>query len=368
MSYESGLSVRPSTLGDYDGISAVMERNGLASGDAQEWRRRWAENPFRLTDADLCTGWVLEAPGGRIVGSFGSIPLEYTWNQRRIVARAASALAVDLEFRQDSVALFAKFFRQKGVVLLLNTSANYAAGRVFEGFKARRVPHPAFDEVLFWITEPLGFSESVLRKKRIPMAQALKYPASLAARVMGASARLTRGMPARACVRRQDWFDPRFDVFWEDLRQRPDLLLAVRSRAALEWHFGVDRIRKRPEVFVLEEGERLLGYCVLVYGESKDTGLRRYTVADLQVLRDDPQHVRALVSSAVAFARERGVHVLEVIGLSRFKRAALAELRPCRRRLPSWCFYYKVLDPSLASELGKESAWDPGPFDGDLTL
>jgi hypothetical protein len=71
---------------------------------------------------------------------------------------------------------------------------------------------------------------------------------------------------------------------------------------------------------------------------------------------------------ALELAADEGIDAVEVVGLDARKREALSALSPRRRRLASWLFYYRPLQPRLASCLGPASAWDPCPYDGDASV
>ena len=107
---------------------------------------------------------------------------------------------------------------------------------------------------------------------------------------------------------------------------------------------------------------------MLVRTDREDISLRRYWIADLQILEENASHLSALLKCAQRIAVKDRVHVLESIGFNAFKREALKRLGPFQRKLPAWTFYYKVLNPSLKSDLDAPQVWDPCPFDGDAVL
>ena len=60
--------------------------------------------------------------------------------------------------------------------------------------------------------------------------------------------------------------------------------------------------------------------------------------------------------------------MVEAVGFHAGLRAALEDLRPWRRRLSSWLFFYKAVDPELDAELNNAAVWNPSFFDGDGSL
>jgi len=278
------------------------------------------------------------------------------------------AWAVDPEFRPHSIGMLRRWMRQPGLDLLLTNTASPRVGEILSVARFRPVPHPEYDKALYWIANGRGFAASALRQLGIPGSDWLSYAAGPTLRVLRRVMERRRPHEDRADVRTLDDFDARFDGLWGGLRQVPDRLVALRSAAALRWHFKRARDSAGMALLALEEGCELTGYLVMVRQDHAAIGLTRYRVADLQALGDAPVAVRALVSAAVKVAREHGVHVVEVVGLSSAKRRTLASLSPLRRQMPSWLFFYRAADAGLAARLDSPSAWDPSPYDGDATL
>jgi hypothetical protein len=99
------------------------------------------------------------------------------------------------------------------------------------------VPHPCYDQALYWITRYSGFAESALREKRVFGGGLLKYPAAAAVRTLDLVKRRNRVDRVSTSVRQIEGFDERFDDFWQATRRRRGCLLAVRDRETLTWHF-----------------------------------------------------------------------------------------------------------------------------------
>ncbi len=226
------MKLREATLEDHSAIMAVHRRNGLVVMDHERWIRRWTENPFRAASPEIPMGWVLTVDDGTIVGTIGNVVVGYEWNGRRLAAAVVSAWAVDAPYRNSSLGLAATYFTQKGVDLLLNTTANQAAGAVFTAFRAERVPCPFYADRLLWITNYAGVAASTLRRRGVPGAGLLKYPGALALRWLDRLRGRNRIGRLAESVHPATSIDERFDAFWERLRRRPDTLMAVRNRVA----------------------------------------------------------------------------------------------------------------------------------------
>jgi len=361
-------SIREATLSDYEGIQAVMIRNGLYAEDYPSWSRVWTENPFRR-EIPIPMGWVLEHSHFGIVGTFSNVPRLYTLHDERVRVAVARAWGVDPQFRSQSIFLAAKFFSQPDVDLFLDTTASSEAGAVFKAFKCRQIPGPAANYMLFWITNYAGFAGSMLKKKKIPDLWGLRVAAGAALRCADFALR-PKAHPGKRVVCLLSRFDERMDEIWDVLRSRHDRLLAVRSRDALEWQLGPTLQSGETVVFGALEGNRLSGYLILRRYDAENLGLTRFRVVDMQAVEDEEDAILSLMSAAIDYSKRAGVYVLEAMGFHESKHKLLECLGPLRRLLPSYPFLYGV--NSRAEQLGialkNADSWDPSPFDGDAAL
>jgi hypothetical protein len=361
--------VRPSTVDDYAGVSALWETSAFWEIKQQDYTRRWSDNPFRVErdeDGRVITGWVIESANARIVGTIGNIYLGYELNGQPLLAAEAHASNVLPEHRRSSLSLWARYFAQKPADLLLGTTANSTAGRVYEGFKAKRMPRRDYDQVLYWITGYAGFITSALRRRN--RAAGAIAPLGAPALWLGDLKRRAHRPARDSRLHVHRAFDPRFDQLWLTVRQRRDVLLAVRSTAALAWHFREAGEQNRLGIVTLEEGSTLAGYAILARRDAPELGLRRYQLADLQVARREARDVDALIRGAIDLCRADRVHVLEAVGFDTFKHEALQRSGVRQRTSPTFPFYYKAQSPVVAEQLARPEFWDPCPYDGDAAF
>jgi hypothetical protein len=163
-------------------------------------------------------------------------------------------------------------------------------------------------------------------------------------------------------------FDSRFDGFWEQLKSRnPKTLLAVRTRAVLEWHFKGAVSNNRLWIATVVDGPRLLAYAIFERNDNR-TGLKRMRLVDFQSLDSH----RMLLSSALSWAlrkcQDEGIHVLEISGRWLEKGELIHAVAPYRRKLSTWTFFYRANTPQLEERLKDRSAWAPSLYDGDASL
>jgi hypothetical protein len=78
--------------------------------------------------------------------------------------------------------------------------------------------------------------------------------------------------------------------------------------------------------------------------------------------------IEALLAAAADRARERGAHVLELVGFPDAIRAIAQRSRPFARSFPVWPYNYKTATRELGAELLPGRAWYPTLYDGDASL
>jgi hypothetical protein len=330
--------------------------------DPAAWRVRWESYPFAAECRDIPIGWVIEADGGAIGGSIGNVPMLYDLGGRKVKAAIATSWAVDAGHRTLAIQLITAFYRQKGVDLLLNGSANIVTAQVLTALRIPRVPIPDYARPCFWAVRPRAFARAALMRRSISGAAVLAYPAGLALGLRDILRRSGRG--AISCrVDTLHGFDERFDLLWRDVTAGPPRLRAVRNRAVLEWRFGADLRKGEAVVLTAENAGKFCGYAVLARRQGSDLGMELYDVADLQAVGDSPGIVRDLLLGAIRFARQAGADAVKFTTGTPAKRAPAEALLPYSYRLPLWQLYYRTTQAELGAALSSADAWDFSLFD-----
>jgi hypothetical protein len=352
--------IREAQFEDYEQIAALEASTGLATKPFDEWRHLWLDNPVYRALPHWPIGWVLEDEAGRVVGNVNNIPLWYEFRGARLLISAGHAWTVDPKYRSYGLLLMETYFDQPGVDLYLGTTVNGNAAATFSVFDSPRIPAGAWDRAGFWVTRYRGFARSVARMKKLPAPGLLAAPISAALRIKSitsgyATPRAAEGIEECAA------FDERFDAFWEALRCRQrNMLLGVRSRQVLNWHFEWARRKGEMWIATASDGSGLLGYAVFVRRDVPEIGLRRMRLADFQALNSRECMLAGFLGWAIEKCRREGIDALETVG---------SDAAPFQRRLPAWCYYYKPsADQGLADALRDAGAWDPSSFDGDASL
>jgi hypothetical protein len=369
----AAVSVRTARFADYGAIAALMQRHGMEVYSREDWEHLWRGNPvYEKRAGDWPIGWVLETADGRVVGFSGNIPVECWYasaefSGRMLTAAVTSAWVVDTDYRSHSMLLASKYFAQKNVDLLLNTTAIHVAGQIFRAFHAKPIPVEGLETALFWVLDYRGFALSTLARKNVPLAGMASYPAAaalaVAAKLKGSTA--GRSFPA---VKAIENFDERFDDLWQQLQQQSSTLLSVRDRETLQWHFRRSTQSGGLWIYAHESDGRLTAYAIFQRQDKADVGLTRMRLVDFQSLDANPQILDAMIAVALKRAKAEGIQMLEVLGFSGAVRSRLEKLAPFRRQLPSQLYFYKAVSKELKTQLANPRAWQPSSYDGDSSL
>ncbi|MBL6931673.1 MAG: hypothetical protein ISR45_01905 [Rhodospirillales bacterium] len=367
--------IRDAVIEDAAEISALLVGLGLnmpAGPNAlnQHWQQMWVDNPAMGDGGKKpMIGKVLEK-NGAVVGFFGNIPLRYFFGDEPVSLSAAIHWGVEKEARTETSRLAEAYFDQPDADVLLVTTTNRAAGRLFLKNGYLTVPQPDYDQALYWITGAAGFMEAALRKKGLPSGLAVPLSAMgglLAKLAMAVTRRRPKASNHPVQVIEVGEIDDSFDDLWAAKRGEAKRLLACRSADSLRWHFGVESLAQRCR-FLVYRDQGLKGYLAVLRQDSPEIGLKRLRIVDLFVANDDEVVVDALLSEAYEFGKQTGCHILEVIGLPAAMRQRIVYHRPFVRRMPTWPLYYRPAEGELAQHLELQAAWYVTPYDGDTSL
>jgi len=386
-----GPKLRETRFEDYEQIAALQSR-WLKVKPYHEWVHLWQGNPvYRELKADWPIGWVLEDQDGKIVGSVGNIPFLYELDGRRILVASGFSWVADAEYRSASLLLMDSLIRQSHVDLHLNNMVNKNAVGAVTTLGCSRMPVGIWDEYAYWTTNYRGFFENIaamknyrltrpfvfpsregswtrLKALRARHSKLLSYPLSAAAFLKD---RLTKTSVRESDVQVKTCtsFDDRFDSFWEDVkRNNRHLLLAVRTREVLEWHFKHALLRNELWIVTAVDGHRLMAYALFEKSVHPRSGFTRVKLVDYQSLEDGTSMLEPLLSWTLRRCRSEGVHMLEYMGRWMEKGQFIDTAAPYRRKLSSWTYFYHTNNPELRGLLNNTQVWTPSLFDSDATL
>jgi hypothetical protein len=357
---------------DYVQVAALVSKFDLQMESYEDWIHLWTENPaYREIKNTFPMGWVLETAEGAIAGYLGNVPLHYELEGQLLLAATTRAWVVDTPYRSFSTLLLATYFQQRNVDLFLSTTVNSLSEPAYRTFQGIPAPRGAWDRTLFWITNYRGFLESFLHNKGRALASPLSYPLSLGLflrdQIKGSRLRAdANGAKVLPCTS----FDDRFDSFWATLRQKKsNLLLGVRSRDTLAWHFKFALQQNRAWIFTIE-GSSLIAYTIFLRSDHPPIGLTRMRLVDFQCIEPERsmELLTAMLHKAASRCQQESIQMLELVGFTPELEKALKPASPHQRSLSSWLYCYKASNPQLAEKLKDPAVWEPSLFDGDSSL
>jgi GNAT superfamily N-acetyltransferase len=311
----AGLHIEPVHADDGPGVVQCLNEVFGQWGDFNDWQWKYqfAPTSFKLE----C---VVARYKGRIIGHYGLLPVEVSWqNQKLRVAQAVDA-GVLAEFRRGGIftTLAHEAIRHAidtGVHLiyafpgLLSLDVNYRLGyqpvafvpemtRLLDLKQALTIARTNFirDITAWWnayrqrIITPDSTSRLLrLRSSMLLLASFATLPT------------LSKSMKAKTdeiSIKPIDRFDDRFDTFWAQFHQSTTFSLSKESRY-MNWRYISNRNRHY-QILAVEDGDQLVGCLVM-----RHSGLRS-EITDLLV---DPQSHNAgmvMLLEAINQARKAG--------------------------------------------------------------
>lgn len=361
--------VRELRFEDYDELQRLHPRNGLPVRSPEEWRQTWIGNPaYEARREHWPIGWVLTGTDGAIVGAIGNLPVEYRLGGQPLLAAASSSWVVDPGFRGHSLRLLVEFMRQR-VDFVLSTTVTPQSEAALRALGWRKAPVGRWDRSEFWITNRTGFAHAALRRHSGPVRRWMAYPILAVLSCLDA---LGAGGGRRGLGERFETgqaFDERWDGLWERLQEeKRDVLLAVRSRASLAWHFR--RALARGELTVVSSPGRhgLDAYAVFDRQDQPSCGLKRLRLVDWQAVEGGEGNLPAMLGWMLHRCREERIDVLEVSGgwLPPLLGASLGPR--FARWMPAWSYYYRTTPPQAGAHFSDPAVWAPSSYDGDTSI
>lgn len=364
-----GLKLREASFKDHDQIALLASRYGLSKLNYEEWSNQWLGNPvYRELQPSWVIGWVLEDGNGRIVGYIGNVPSAYEFEGRRLLATSSHAWVAEPEYRSAALLLLDRVINQPDVDLYLSNTVGATSAPGVRAFGGQRVPAGVWDEYVWWITNYRSVAKGVLMRRNYPLAALLSYPLSAALQLRDRGTRRALG-GADVEVRAYPAFDERFDDFWDDLRRcSPHLLLAVRTREVLAWHFKHALLERRLWIVTVVDGSRIVAYALFERADDPNSGASVVRLVDFQSLDGVTALLPPLLAWALRKCRDEGIHRLGSVGCWLEKGELLDAIAPYRRRLSAWTYFYRANSPGLAERLRDRRTWAPSLFDGDASL
>jgi hypothetical protein len=136
----------------------------------------------------------------------------------------------------------------------------------------------------------------------------------------------------------------------------------------LEWHFRYSLHNNRAWIVTAGQDSVFTAYGIFLRQDNPTYGLTRIRLVDFQALDGNTAPLIPMLSWALERCRNEGIDMLESIGFRTDKSHVISKIVPYKRKLPSWLYFYKTRDESLAEMLSDPNVWNPSQFDGDASL
>ena len=334
------------------------------------WRRLWVENPAILyKEGNSALGWVLEHKHN-IVGFFCNLPRLYYFRNKQIIISVASQWALEKKHRRKIHQLASAYFEQKNTDMLIATTANNSAGRIFKYYGAQKIPQLDYEKILYWVVRPDKFIHAGMVKKKFPqffnsVISKMGFPVKRAIDTF--KFHKPKGQKNGVTIIDVKDIDEQFDDLWVRKSSNYSGLLACRDSINLRWHFMNLTAEKKVNLLLSNKG-RLRGYGIVLGNKTQDMKLRRLQIVDLFVENDDEMIVNDLLCAAYDFAVEKKYDILEWKGMPSQLRKIALQHWPLRRNILQWPLYYKIKSNEFLSKTISPNNWYVTPFDGDTTI
>jgi hypothetical protein len=361
--------LRRATFDDFPAIHRLESEFLTNIFSTDDRRALFEDNPlWPRVAAHWPVGWVLEDADGRLVGAVTNVPSPYVLSGEEKICGNGLAWAVTPEHRGYAALLMDEYFMQEEADLVVSSNVGVGATPIWQAY-GTAVPLGDWSRASYVVTNRRAFTREVLAMKGVPLPGALSVPAAaaLALKDRVRPPRLPE-TPDDVEVGESRAFDDRFDGFWEELRaQNPGVLLAVRDRATLAWHFRIPLRGGRLRIFTASRGGRMRAWC-LVKEYERPSGMRSMKIVDYQTVDTSADLLPGLVRAAVDRCAAEGLGMLEHNGCDLPKLAAFDRYAPYRIIKAAWSFYFVTSDPDLQATLARPDAWDPSEYDGDASF
>jgi len=359
------MKIRTATFDDLKKIKELCIRNNLKVDKI--YKEVWQNFPNFSEFENVPIGWVMENKEGNIVGVILNLFMNYRLNDKTYKASVVSTWAVDDNYRKDSMNLIFKWIYQKNVDLLVDNRRTERSAKILKSFKFKNVPTKDYEKIIFWVLDYPNFIKSAIKKKlKIQIGSIAILPAAIL-KFYDFLMNRNKNFYLNKKTLEVKSFDKKFDLFWEKL-QKNNKFMSERNSASLEWHFARGIKEKRISVLALSNENNLIGYIVVMRSDNNEIGLKRMKIVDIQSLTNVEEDTNNLIANAILYARNEGVHILELMGFGKNIREQALKTNPYIRTLSYSPFFFKIMSDELKNVFTDDIEWDASLFDGDGSL
>ncbi|WP_440952386.1 hypothetical protein [Methanococcoides sp. FTZ1] len=307
--------IRPVNEKDFSELADLL-KEGLGV-PTEIWKRRfdmwWTNNPWM--DQAIPYGWVIEEDESEIVGFLGNIPVKYQIKGEDDIAVAATSLYVRPSVRGvTSIRLTLSFDRQEHFRLLLHTTPNEVAAKIYSKFGASEMDVP-FKNMEYWHIRDYGkmydlYVQTNLTSHSLrPLIEASVFPIKLISpffRWFTDKMSFKLQPDHYKCSVATDC-DDSFTELWEKNRKE-NVTTLCRDAETLRWLYFSEAVADKRYVVrcVDTQNGELVGYLVFdIVLSEKD--IKTMQMKDAYVPHLDKKVIRSLIAFSVDLAKEHDV-------------------------------------------------------------
>ena len=369
------MKIREVRFDDLNAVRDLVEVHGWNPPTEVYWRRLWDENPAMKglgEDSEFARGWVIEQDGV-VLGYLANVFQQYCYRGKLLTAATASSFIVAQEARGFALNLAITFAGQRGVDLLLNTTAAAHVSEIFRFIKFKRMPQPGYGSIYYWIADGKGFIASGLQKLGVPrgVSNVIGFVAGpfleIVDRFRGRSLVSQPSPRLTYEMKELDDIDDEIADLWKELCERGDQLTIARSPETIRWQLSI-RDDSHAVLICARKDERLVGYAAIVRAIKPRLGLVMYRLVDLLARNNESLVLDGLLRTAFDHARREGGHILDTQGFNQSIIGAMLATNPHCHVNHDWPYLFKTNDPALAEELERPECWYTSMLDGDTCL
>lgn len=358
---------RVATREDQPRVQELQRLLGLRPDSLGDWDHIWGKNLQQL-ESRIAIGWVLEVDGD-VVGYLGNVALRYILNGRLLSAAAARGWVVKREYRKYSVLLLAKYLAQKNIDLLINSSSNEIAYKVFTAAGSLSPRSQNFSSIYFFIVNRRKFVLAIL--ERYGLNHNLKYFLHLAT----ASFLVFKKLLSLKLNERKKLSDLRvnivepqniskeYDQFWADVVKSNQGFIADRSREKLEWLYS--KPGNDSKILEFYSNKKMVAYAGFKKFSINGSNEFKLQLIDFVSLKIDKQITGIMILEGQRIAKALGVCCLEITGCDEKIIESVVRFGAFKRNHFPTPFSYKILNKNLQIENEK---WFITLYDGDSAL
>lgn len=342
---------------DYEKISELNKRNGLAILEKLDWYNLWKKNPYFCENKDWIIGWKL-VNQNIIVGTCLNIPFIFEFNNKEFLAAVCSNYVIDKNYRSYALKLRHIYLSQEKIDLYLTNSANTKSEKIMEAFGAKKISQFDYRNRLVCILNKIQFFISIFKNlffKNKKLYEENKF--------LEIDEDIKKKGEFTFSISRE--FDDEFLNFEKHLKK----IKNFKSSKKLIWlKYKYDQYLKKRDILIVKifKKKDLVGFIVMIKGREKKYNLKRLSITEIVILND----IDKILSEAIKFcknvAKKINFDMIDVIGYKKSKREVLRKHGFFGKKSKNFNFLVKNNNPELNDELFfNQNELDLSLTDGD---